>query len=85
MKEYKLQDYENNKEIVQTNLDGFFSELFALYKKYNISISHQDGHGGFILEKDCEENREWIEDAEVYQFLTGKREGFSTQVRNNND
>ena len=44
-------------------VDNFLKELFDLYEKYNISISHEDQHGGFIFEEDCKVNREWIKAA----------------------
>ena len=45
------------------NIEKFFDELFTLYKKYNLSISHEDCHGAFIIEGYKESNLEWIKDA----------------------
>lgn len=39
----------------------FFKEFKALCKKYNISISHEDGHGAFIFEEYDEFNLKWLE------------------------
>ena len=44
---------------------NFLDELMVLYTKYNVSISHEDGHGGFIIESDCDYNEEWIKDAVI--------------------
>lgn len=42
---------------------AFFMELEHLLKKYNISISHEDAHGSFILEKFKQSNFEWLQEA----------------------
>lgn len=44
-------------------LEAFRKELFDAYTKYNFSISHEDGHGGFIIECDMPSNREWLDSA----------------------
>lgn len=41
-------------------VDAFLEDLFWLYEKHNMSIAHEDTHGGFILNEDCETNREWM-------------------------
>ena len=46
-------------------VENFLDELMVLYTKYNVSISHEDGHGGFIIESDCDYNEEWIKDAVI--------------------
>ena len=51
--------------VVEVNTDDFYNDLINLYKKYGISISHEDGHGGFILEEYDEFNIQWIKDASV--------------------
>lgn len=43
----------------------FYRELIALYKKYGISISHEDSQGGFIIENYNEHNVDWILDADI--------------------
>lgn len=43
----------------------FYRELIALYKKYDISISHEDSQGGFIIENYNEHNVDWIMDADI--------------------
>lgn len=47
------------------NVLDFLNELFMLYDKYNLSISHEDGHGAFIIEKNCDFNKEWISEAHL--------------------
>lgn len=63
-KTHNLPDYGSSKKI-----EEFFNELFKLYEKYNISISHEDGHGGFKLETNCEYNKEWIYEASINEEL----------------
>lgn len=43
----------------------FYRELIALYKKYDISISHEDSQGCFIIENYNEHNVDWIMDADI--------------------
>jgi hypothetical protein len=53
-------DYVENKKI-----DSFMEDLFKLYEKHDLSISHEDGHGGFIIEKMSDENVRWISYASI--------------------
>ena len=64
------------KNIMKENskVESFLEELINLYKKYNISISHEDSQGGFILEVDVpreyhEYNIKWIKDAAIERDL----------------
>ena len=43
------------------NAQKFFNEYKELCKKYNLSLAHEDYHGGFILEEYKEDNIEWAE------------------------
>lgn len=43
----------------------FFEDFNNLCKRYNLSISHEDGHGAFILEKYNIDNIEWLEAAHL--------------------
>lgn len=57
-------------------VNDFFDELLALYKKYNVSISHEDGHGSFLLVAydsrwDDSNTREWIKDASIEKGAFG--------------
>lgn len=46
---------------VQMFLDG----IETLCRKYNLSISHEDEHGSFIIEDYNELNIDWLNDAWV--------------------
>ncbi len=41
----------------------FLNELAQLYKKYNVSISHEDKHGSFQLDKYDSYNVAWLTDS----------------------
>lgn len=50
-------------------LKGFMDEILEVCKKHNVSISHEDGHGGFLIETPYDEfNSDWFKDA----FITDK-------------
>ena len=44
-------------------MQSFFDDIEELYKKYNLSIAHEDCHGCFLIEEYSEENMEWLRDA----------------------
>ena len=54
-------------EFIETpeKLIEFMQELEALYKKYDLSISHQDSQGAFIIEKYSDFNMDWMKEATV--------------------
>lgn len=39
---------------------AFLKEYQVLCKKYNITLGHEDGHGGFHIEPYDEGNIEWV-------------------------
>lgn len=39
---------------------NFLNEIDNICKKYNFSISHEDSHGGFIIEKYDDFNIKWL-------------------------
>ncbi len=43
-------------------VEEFLLDLKELYKKHNMSISHEDDQGGFILDEYSLENINWIDD-----------------------
>jgi len=44
-------------------LTNFFNEIEAVCKKYNLSISHEDTHGGFEIKRYNLENIQWLKNA----------------------
>lgn len=48
------------------NIIDFYNEIDEVCKKYNLSISHEDGHGAFIVEEYDKKNIEWLKDSSLY-------------------
>ena len=46
-------------------LKSFYEELIALFKKYDLSISHEDYYGGFIINNYDENNVNWLTNASL--------------------
>lgn len=64
--ENKVWDLTKNEFIeMPKNINEFLIELKKLCKKYNLSISHEDYMGAFIIEKYDEDNINWINDAMI--------------------
>jgi len=59
----KRWDSSSNEFKEDKNIDIFIEEISKVCKKYNMSISHEDGHGGFIIERFCADNIEWLKNA----------------------
>lgn len=58
---YKTSEFMETPE----KLIKFMEELEALYKKYDLSIAHEDQQGGFIIEKYSDFNMDWMKEADV--------------------
>jgi len=41
----------------------FIKDIVEVCKKHKLSISHEDGHGAFMIEEYNEYNIHWLEDA----------------------
>ena len=53
----KTWDLNKSEEIEQPKeMKEFIDEIIKLMKKYNLSLSHEDSHGAFIIEKYDEYN-----------------------------
>lgn len=52
-------------DVMSLHVKRFYKELIALYKKYDLSISHEDSQGGFIIENYNKHNVDWIMDADI--------------------
>ena len=51
------------KEIESSADDLFIEDVIEVYKKHGLSISHEDGHGAFLIEPISVHNIEWLRDA----------------------
>ena len=47
-------------EIQDSEIIKFINEIDILCQKYGMSISHEDIHGAFIIEKYDNENIQWL-------------------------
>ena len=47
------------------NVEKFKKDVIKLCEQYNLSISHEDGHGSFIISDYKKSNIEWFNNAEV--------------------
>jgi len=54
MKSFKRWD--GKEHTVMPNIDSFLDEIIQVCKKHNLSISHEDNQGAFIIEKENEGN-----------------------------
>ena len=48
---------------VPENIINFLNEITKIYKKYNLSLSHEDAQGSFIIEKYDEYNIKWLKNS----------------------
>lgn len=44
---------------------AFLDDIFDVYKKHGLSISHEDSQGAFIIEGLYTQNINWLKDAHV--------------------
>lgn len=56
----KSEDIETPEEVIK-----FLNEIDNICKKYNLSISHEDGHGEFIIEKYDDYNIRWLKECSL--------------------
>lgn len=49
--------------IDDSTIDKFLCELEELYRKYGLSLSHEDSQGAFIIEKLDVDNIKWVKAA----------------------
>lgn len=47
-------------------IDNFLDELEKLYRKYGLSLGHEDEHGAFTIEKFNEGDVKWVREAHRY-------------------
>jgi hypothetical protein len=50
-------------------VDRFIAELVAVCRKHGMSISHEDTHGNFVIEKFDDDLVEWFNDASVGESM----------------
>lgn len=56
------------KYVELSNVDAFIKEIEEVCRKHDMSISHEDGHGAFIIELYDEYNIEWLKSATIAKY-----------------
>jgi len=46
--------------------ESFIDDIVKIYKKYNLSLSHEDAQGAFKIEKYSDKNVDWIKETLRY-------------------
>ncbi|MGV4321231.1 hypothetical protein [Bacillus mojavensis] len=49
-------------------VEKFLEEIEKVCKEHNMSISHEDGHGAFIIERFDESNIGWLKAASLAEY-----------------
>jgi len=58
-------DIEKSKHIeTPKKMVNFLNDIKEVCNKHKLSISHEDGHGSFIIEDICSSNIDWLFDAQ---------------------
>lgn len=52
-----------NERVEVPEVDAFLAEIEAVCRKHGMTISHEDGHGAFLVEPMSERNLEWLREA----------------------
>ena len=61
----QIYDCESEEYIeVPKEIEEFLSEIEDVCKKYDLSISHEDREGGFLVQKYKESNINWLKSAD---------------------
>ena len=67
---YKIWDYDADGNYVEMDMPErmkiFLEDIKKVCEKHNLSISHEDGHGAFIVEDYDERNIDWLFNASRY-------------------
>lgn len=66
----KIWDYTVGEHCTEVDMPDsmrkFLEDIDEVCKKHNLSISHEDGHGSFIIEEYDEWNIKWLFNASKY-------------------
>lgn len=61
----KLNTDKGDEMITKEEAEKFYNEIEEVCRKHNISISHEDGHGGFLLETYDDFYMRWLRDTNL--------------------
>lgn len=57
-------------------VEEFLQEIEEVCRKHNMSISHEDGHGAFIIERFDEFNIKWLKEAQIAEYVVDNKIDF---------
>ncbi len=52
------------REIADVKIDNFLKDIVEVCKRHGLSISHEDGHGSFLVEKYADGLTMWLLNAQ---------------------
>ena len=64
----KYWDIKKKENVLDRKTDLFISDIIEVYRKHNLSISHEDSHGCFIVEDykgEKDFNAKWLSNAHI--------------------
>ena len=76
-----IAEYEEKIKTHKENLKVFLNEIVQISKKHGFSLSHEDGHGAFIIERYNERYTEWLMAAFDANDLDTERRDFLKRQR----
>jgi len=50
-------------DVLVPKIDSFLDDVIAVCRKHKLSISHEDGHGAFIVQDLDDHDLKWLRDA----------------------
>ncbi len=53
-----------SQDVENPDIDSFLAEIIEVYRRHNLSISHEDGEGAFIVTRYNEGNVDWLLNAQ---------------------
>lgn len=51
----------------------FLAEVVEVERRHGLAISHEDGHGAFLVERFSDDLAEWLTEAQAYEPIPPSR------------
>lgn len=51
--------------VERQDVANFLEDIKVVYQKHNMSISHEDGHGAFIIVPYSRDNFDWLKECHI--------------------
>ena len=62
----KRWDSNRNEQVEDLRIDAFLADLVAVCRKHDLSLSHEDGHGSFLVRLGFDEFfAKWLSEAAI--------------------